>query len=194
MSTDKLISSVATDDAVHDAGGRSRLPWPEDSDVVPVFSSCQKYRYRLSEVWDPSKPLVMWVLMNPSVACIDYRDPTLRKTGKFSRAWGFGGQLVANVHAYRATDKSRLLEVADPVGPDNDESIRHMAQQAERIVLAFGKPPIRLRRRGEDVIDLLKHHPSLCYLKMAKDGVTPIHPLYLPGDTIPLRYAPTRKV
>ncbi|WP_084590763.1 DUF1643 domain-containing protein [Arenimonas metalli] len=188
MSITKIISSVITDDAVHDAGGRSRLPWPEDSVVEPVFSSCQKYRYRLSEVWDTNKSLVMWVLMNPSVACVDYRDPTLRKTGKFSRAWGYGGQLVANVHAYRATDKGRLLEVADPVGPDNDEMIRQMAQQAERIVLAFGKPPRRLRGRGQDVIKLLEDHSDLCYLRMAKDGVTPFHPLYLPDDTVPVRY------
>ena len=183
-----LKSGVITDDAVHDAGGRSRLPWPEDSVVEPVFSSCLKYRYRLSEVWDTNKPLVMWVLMNPSVACIDYRDPTLQKTGKFSRSWGYGGQLVANVHAYRATDKNRLLEVDNPVGPDNDETIRQMAQQAETIVLAFGKPPRRLRGRGQDVIKLLEDHSNVCYLRMAKDGVTPCHPLYLPDDTVPVRY------
>ena len=34
---------------------------------------------------------------NPSVACTDYSDPTLRKMGKFARAWGCGGQLVGNV-------------------------------------------------------------------------------------------------
>lgn len=191
MSTTNIIGSAPIGEAAHDAGGRSRPPWPEDSVVVPVFSTCQKYRYRLSEVWDPSKPLVMWIMMNPSVACLEYRDPTLRKTGNFSRAWGYGGQLVANVHAYRATDKSRLLDVADPVGPDNDQSILEMAGQAERVVLAFGQPPRRLRQRGQDVIALLANHSGLCYLKLAKDGVTPHHPLYLDADTAPHRYAPT---
>jgi hypothetical protein len=42
--------------------------------------------------------------MNPSVACEDYSDPTLRKTGKFSRTWGYGGQLIGNLYAYHATD------------------------------------------------------------------------------------------
>lgn len=120
----------------HDAGGKSRPAWPSDSAVSAVFSECQKYRYQLREIWDASKPLVLWLLMNPSVACTDYSDPTLRKTGKFSRAWGYGGQLVGNVHAYRATDKSRLLEVTDPVGPENDRMILELAAEAKTVVLA----------------------------------------------------------
>ena len=193
MTMPNLFDGVYTDDAMHDAGGKSRPPWPKDSVVSPIISRCQKYRYRLSEVWDPSKPLVMWILMNPSVACLKYRDPTLRKTGNFSRAWGYGGQIIANVHAYRATDKSRLLEVDDPVGPENNEAIRAMAQEVDRIILAFGKPPRQLRRHGQDVIDLLSDHPGLCYLRIAKDGVTPNHPLYLPADTVPQRYLQASK-
>jgi hypothetical protein len=126
--------------------------------------------------------------MNPSVACLEYRDPTLRKTGTFSRAWGYGGQLIANVHAYRATNKNRLLEVDDPVGPGNDEAILHMAQRAQQIILAFGQPPKRLRQRGQAVIDLLARQPDLCCLRLAKDGKTPVHPLYLPADSRPVPY------
>ena len=118
-----MIRSVPT----HDAGGKVRPAWPAGSTVSAVFSECQKYRYQLREIWDPSRPFVLWLLMNPSVACTDYSDPTLRKTGRFARTWGYGGQLVANVHAYRATDKSRLLEVPDPVGPKNDRMILEMA-------------------------------------------------------------------
>ena len=92
-----------------------------DSRVSAVFSECQQYRCQLREIWDASKPLVLWLLMNPSVACIDHSDPTLRRTGKFARSWGYGGQLVGNVHACRATSKKRLLEVADPIGPENTE-------------------------------------------------------------------------
>lgn len=172
----------------HDAGGKSRPPWPADSVVSPVFSECGQYRYALSEVWDSTKPLVLWVLMNPSVACLDFSDPTLRKTGTFSRRWGFGGQLVANVHAYRATDKRRLLKVDDPVGPDNDQHILNMAGQATDVVLAFGQPPKGLRQRGHQVISLLKGHPRLSCLRLAKDLITPCHPLYFPADSVPVPY------
>lgn len=43
--------------------------------------------------------LVVFLLMNPSVAGVEHADPTLIKTGKYARAWGYGGQLVGNVHA-----------------------------------------------------------------------------------------------
>lgn len=173
----------------HDPGGKSRSAWPADSEVTSVFSDCGQYRYELAEIWDQGKPLVLWILMNPSVACLDYSDPTLRKTGTFSRRWGYGGQLIANVHAYRATDKNRLLGVDDPVGPDNDESIMRMAGQAKTIILAYGQPPERLRSRGQMVVDLLINHPGLSYLKLAKDGITPVHPLYLPADIAPKPYS-----
>lgn len=174
----------------HDAGGKSRPAWPADSVVIPEFSACGQYRYQLSEVWAANAPLVLWILMNPSVACLDHRDPTLCKTGNFSRAWGYGGQLVANVHAYRATNKRDLLGVDDPVGPDNDHAIVQMAQRAQQIVLAFGQPPQRLRQRGQAVIELLAQQPGLCYLRLAKDGRTPVHPLYLPADTTRKSYKP----
>jgi hypothetical protein len=174
-------------EALHDPGGKMRPAWPADSDVMAVFSECGRYRYQLREVWNPARPLVLWILMNPSVACTDYSDPTLRKTGKFSRAWGYGGQLVGNVHAYRATDKNRLLEVADPVGPDNDRHLLDMAAEAETVVLAYGQPPKALRQRGREVMALLRHHPTRCYLRLAQDG-TPVHPLYLPQTLRPLQY------
>jgi hypothetical protein len=168
----------------HDPGGKVRPAWPADSRVSTVFSDCQKYRYQLREIWDESKPLVLWLLMNPSVACTDYSDPTLRRTGNFARVWGYGGQLVGNVHAYRATDKKRLLKVADPVGPKNDAMILEMAGEAKTVVLAYGQPPKELRGRGQELESLLRSHPGLCYLRLARDG-TPVHPLYLPSNLQP---------
>ncbi len=168
----------------HDPGGKVRPAWPADSFVTAVFSECQQYRYQLREVWDTAKPLVLWLLMNPSVACTAFSDPTLRKTGQFARSWGYGGQLVGNVHAYRATDKNRLLQVADPVGPMNDQMILEMAAQAKSVVLAYGQPPQALRKRGEEVVALLVHHQGLCHLRLSLDG-TPVHPLYLPESLVP---------
>ncbi len=169
----------------HNPGGKSCPAWPANSTITACFSECGQYRYELAEIWDRNKSFVLWILMNPSVACVDYSDSTLRKTGKFSRAWGYGGQLIGNLYAYRATDKNRLLEVDDPVGPDNDTAILRMARQVKTIVLAYGQPPKKLKKRGEEVVKLLQNHPGLSYLKLARDGKTPCHPLYLPGNLIP---------
>ena len=168
----------------HDAGGRLRPAWPAESNVSATFSECGRYRYQLREVWDPSGPVVLWLMMNPSVACLEYSDPTLRRTGNFTRRWGYGGQLVGNVHAYRNTNKNRLLDVTDPVGPENDRMIMEMANEARIVILAYGQPPSSLRRRGDHVVNLLRRHPHLCHLRLARDG-TPVHPLYLPANLEP---------
>ena len=83
----------------HDPGGKHKPQWPSGSVVQAQFSGCGRYRYSLSEVWDTNRALVMFLLMNPSVAGVEHADPTLIKTGKYARAWGYGGQLVGNVHA-----------------------------------------------------------------------------------------------
>lgn len=116
--------------------------------------------------------------MNPSIASEEFCDPTLLKTGKYSRLWGFGGQMIGNVHAYRVTDKNRLLEVEDPVGPRNDQSIASMAQRASAIVLGYGIPPKLLAGRGIDLANQLHKKYELSYLKLNRDG-SPSHPLYL---------------
>ena len=92
---------------------------------------------------------------------------------------------MGNVHAYRATDKRRLLEVEDPIGPKNDEMILAMAKEARTVILGYGQPPRALRARGAEIVNLLRNHPGLCHLKLAKDG-TPIHPLYLPSNLRPI--------
>lgn len=168
----------------HDVGGKSRLAWPADSTVTALFSECQQYRYQLLEVWDKNKPLVLWLLMNPCVARTEFIDPTLRKRGKFSRFWDYGELLVGNVHAYHATDKNWLLEVVDPVGPENDRMMLEMTNQAQIIVLAYGPPPKALRQQGAAVVALLSHHEGISHLELAKDG-TPKHFLYLPDHLRP---------
>jgi hypothetical protein len=171
----------------HDPGGRSKPKWPADSCIGAVFSDCNRYRFELDEVWG-TRPLVMWLMMNPSVAGIEHSDPTLIKTGRFSRAWGYGGQLVGNVHAYRATDNRRLLEVEDPVGPENDATLLDMARRSDIVVLAYGLPPKPLRPRAAQVVGMLRLAGArLTYLRLSKDG-TPAHPLYLPGNLTPQAY------
>lgn len=171
---------------IHDPGGRSKPHWPEDSKVRARFSPCKRYRYTLEEIWNPNLPPIMWLLMNPSVATIDHGDPTLIRTGRFARDWGYGGQLVGNVHAYRATDKQRLLEIDDPAGPGNDKALAAMAKRAAIVVLAYGQPPRPLRARSETVVTMLRSTGAkLHHLRLAKDG-SPVHPLYLPATLKPI--------
>lgn len=171
----------------HDPGGKSKPPWPKGSKVDAKFSDCGRYRYALSEIWDRDLPLVMFLMMNPSVAGIEHADPTLIRTGRYARAWGYGGQLVGNIHAYRLTESKLLAKVQEPVGPKNDATLLHMAKKAEIVVLAYGLPPMPLRARAATVVQMLGATVKLKYLALTKDG-TPKHPGRLSRTLVPLDF------
>ena len=166
------------------------IKWPKDSYVNAEFGGKNDcYRHSLTEIWNPILKVCMFLLMNPSTACLDHSDNTLCKTGKYARRWSYGGQYIANVHDYRATDNKKLLKVRNPVSKVNDQHILSMAQKSDKVILAYGFPPQPLRLRGLQVIEmLLENKIKLYYLELANDGITPKHPLYLSGDLEPIRY------
>jgi hypothetical protein len=171
--------------ALHDPGGKSKPLWRPGATVTAEFSECGKYRYRLTEVWDRSLRMVMFLMMNPSVAGISHSDPTIMRTGRFARDWGFGSQCIGNMHAYRATDSKKLMQAEDPVGPLNDRALLEMALQSDYTVLAYGLPPKPLRGRADGVVAMLRDAGvHLKYLALTSDG-TPRHPLYLKASCRP---------
>ena len=171
----------------HDSGGKVRLKLAADVESRAVFGGARKeYRYLLHRTWTRSAKAVMFLMMNPSTADIDIDDPTVAKCQRYARRWGYGSLYIANTFAYRATDQKRLLEVLDPVGPENDRHIVAMAKASDLIVLAYGRPHRLLQQRGLEVAALLKRRRhELHALRLCKDG-TPGHPLYLRDDLLPV--------
>jgi hypothetical protein len=195
-SSEQAISLFPEDQKMHDPGGRVRLALSGDVKSWAEFGGNKKeYRYALRRVWDDSLRSVLFVMMNPSTADQLDDDPTVAKCQRYARAWGYGTLLVGNTFAYRATHQKDLMQVADPVGPLNDEWLLKMAAQAGIIVLAYGKPHKNLCQRGRDVTALLNGAGhELHVLKLCQDG-TPSHPLYLRGTLQPsLFYAAVPKL
>jgi hypothetical protein len=151
-----------------------------------LFAGARKqYRYRLTRLWDSTRPTILFVMMNPSVADSHQDDRTVRRAIAFAKSWNYGQLLVGNVFAYRCTDQKRLLGTRDPVGKENDRHLLEMAELAEMIVFAYGRPHATLRSRGLQVAeDFRAAGYKLHTLRLSKDG-TPVHPLYLPGDLKP---------
>ena len=139
-----------------------------------VLSDCGKYRYKLTRVWDPNRPVLRWIMLNPSTADHTDDDPTIRKVVGFSERNGFGSIEVFNLFAYRATDPSELRKVADPIGPENHF---YLSQIARPLVLAWGNHGA-YRRQGKEVLRLL-NFPFAFYLGTTQSG-QPRHPLYIP--------------
>ncbi|WP_030186512.1 DUF1643 domain-containing protein, partial [Streptomyces capuensis] len=44
-----------------------------------VFDRSRIYRYLLTRVWDPSRPLLVYLMLNPSTADATTADPTIRR-------------------------------------------------------------------------------------------------------------------
>jgi hypothetical protein len=146
------------------------------------FSPCRAYRYRLWRVWSEIEPTIAFVLLNPSTADEEKDDPTIRRCIDFARSWGYGGIVIANLFAWRATAPSTLYTLDDPVGLDNDGHLCNIAETVPVIVCAWGVHG-KLYGRGAEVLKLLESwkHRLRC-LGVTKDGM-PRHPLYLGKTT-----------
>jgi hypothetical protein len=160
------------------------------SDMMPLFgtgllhsavlSPCGTYRYELTRRWS-SRSLAGWVMLNPSTADADVDDPTVRRCIGFTKAWGYGGLVIRNLFALRATDPSELDRHADPVGPENDAHLARCQRDA-LTVIAWGA---RGGRRGRDVLELLATHGVRPYRLAVTGNGQPRHPLYLKASLVP---------
>lgn len=154
-----------------------------------IISDCKQYRYRLERTWDESKAKALFIMLNPSTADATDDDPTIRRCIGFAKQWGYGGLLVGNLYAYRATKPKELLTVKNPIGDENIEHLQKMFREAELIVCAWGNANIvdALSKKYEYKPLRTTVITELTYLELAKDG-TPKHPLYLKGELSPKRY------
>lgn len=148
----------------------------------------RRYRLRLWRQWDGSRGLVNWIMLNPSTADEEADDPTIRRCIGYARRWGFGGIVVTNLFALRATDPRELRGAPDPIGPDNDVELVAVAFAADLVVCAWGNVG-RYRHRARQVVKLLHGAPGvdLHCLRITDQG-QPCHPLYLPADLDPIPY------
>lgn len=165
------------------------------------ISPCGRYRYSLWRQWDPATLAVLWVMLNPSTADGTEDDATIRKVCTYARRWGAGGIRVVNLYPWRATNPADL-----PAGPEvhgegdgsrNVEAILAAAEDAGRIIAAWGTNPGPLPNAPEHTLRLLeasgpeRHRgdpPRLVEaLKITKHG-QPWHPLYVRGDVVPVPY------
>lgn len=149
-----------------------------------ALSENRLYRYSLHRRWAPTSP-VRFIMLNPSTADATADDPTIRRCMGFARAWGYGGIVVHNLYALRATDPRELLAHPDPVGPDNDRYLRD-ADSAGLTVCAWGAHPAAARRADRVIGMLLGSGAAPHHLGLTKAGA-PRHPLYLPRTAEPKR-------
>ena len=146
-----------------------------------IISKCGKYRYELRRIWDKHKPWVLFICLNPSTADQLKEDNTSRVCVGYAKRWGYGGVVIANLFAYRSTDKYTLYKVSDPVGPKNDEHLKRLSSEAIVTVCAWSDDGA-LMNRDLSVLPLLSSPKCLVKLKSGRPG----HPLYKRKDLEPI--------
>lgn len=153
--------------------------------TAAYFSEDRHYRYWLTRVWDDSKPMMCVIGVNPSTADETVNDPTIRKCRGFAMRLGFGGLLMLNVGAYRATDPREWHKAADPFGPGNSVGhIREYIAEMKRVTLVVAAWGTNCSRgtslsRAQAITHSI---PSLMCWGQNSDS-SPRHPLMLPYST-----------
>ena len=161
-----------------------------------IFSPCRRYRYVLWRNWNLSQPAVLFIGLNPSTADETVNDPTMRRCLDFAKAWGYGGMIVTNLFAYRATKPKDLRDAKEPIGPECDRWISTLCQYSVyQEGTAYGKDIIlfwgnhgKWLGRDRAILQLIHPiEPNPHCLAITKQG-QPAHPLYLPKSLTPIPY------
>lgn len=136
------------------------------------------YRYVLTRTWDSAAEPVVFVMLNPSTADATVDDRTVRRCIWFAKREGFGGIIVVNLYAYRATNPRVMFAAEDPVGPANDAIIaEHTRGRTVIAAWSYHAEPART----EQVLELLSEAAAVFVLGLTKHG-HPRHPLYVRGE------------
>lgn len=151
----------------------------QDNRKGAIISDDGTYRYRLWRMWDAEKPTVAFIMLNPSTADETADDPTCRRCIEYGKSWGYGKLIIGNLFALRSTDPVNLRKHDAPIGPENDQHLKDICDEAEKVIVAWGTDG-SLNGRGREVAQLLDEQ-ELYALNTTASG-HPNHPLYQPKD------------
>lgn len=133
--------------------------------------------------------MVLFIGLNPSTADAELDDPTIRRCIGFARRENFGGLLVTNLFAYRATSPSDMKNAVQPIGESNEYWLEQSIKSCKAVIVCWGNNGSHLNRNVQ-INEMLKTHshntPILCFGK-TKYG-QPKHPLYIASSTKLISY------
>ncbi len=140
------------------------------------LSPCQKYRYALWRRWSatPETNLLVFIGLNPSTADAINDDPTIRRCIGFAKSFGFGGVMMLNAYAFRATKPALMKKAADPNGPLNDETLRQYGNAAAMVIAAWGNHCPHDRQ--ESVIKLIGRDIHCLGINASAPQASALHP------------------
>lgn len=181
---------IEHDDVITEEGGNL------EERRIAAFDREKRYRYALSICWRAGGPILVALMLNPSTADHMQNDQTVERVCRRAKAMGMGGVMVLNVFAWRETNRLKMLQQADPVGPLNDCFIEAGLQLAHlipgsKVLVGWGNEGGH-RGRSDEIVELLRKAEVQAYcLKVCANG-QPGHPLYI-GYDVEMRPWPAEK-
>lgn len=151
------------------------------------FSPCRKYRYALWRIWDETKPLVMFIGLNPSTAnendTTTGNDNTISKVKKIARNNGYGGLYMMNCFPLISTNPDILESFYNTENHAFEDGLNwhcidEVAEKCLDVVFAWGNFKVVTVRSAL----MEKSFPDALCLHINKNG-SPKHPLYCRDDS-----------
>ncbi len=138
------------------------------------FCEAKKNRYFLKRKWNNSKGLLLYIMLNPSLADEKKDDPTIRRLINFTKKFDYGGFLVGNIFTI-ITPNPKELDKSKGMSDKNFEEIIKLVNKVDQIVYAWGSSIEEPQLLKKIVLS------PKCFGKNLNG--TPKHPLYLPSQT-----------
>ena len=138
------------------------------------FCKTKQNRYFLKREWDNSKGLLLYILLNPSVADEKKDDPTIRRLISFTSNFNYGGFLVGNIFT-TITPNPKEIDRSKGISDKNFDKLLKLINKVDQIVYGWGNSVEEPQLLKKLVLD------PKCFGKNLNGA--PKHPLYLPKNS-----------
>lgn len=161
-------------------------PWNRpDYHSTASFDNLAYHRYTLTRAWGNLPGTLKVIGLNPSTADAMQDDPTIRRCVDFADQLGFGGLVMLNVYAFRATDPKVMFRDRWPLDDWKNDTVlwRELATVPWAVCAWTDHVPEARVRVVLDIFDEVGCEPRVFGLTK---GGAPRHPLYLPRTARPV--------
>lgn len=137
--------------------------------TTAIFSRDSKHRYLLSKEWDVNLPKAAILMINAGAADTVRMDTTTMLCVTNANDIGFGKIEIVNLFSSIQSDPPASDKV-------NDATIVKACEEADKVIIAFGKGKQHLERKLE-VLKMLEVYKEKFYSIEDSKGNTLLHPL-----------------
>ena len=162
-------------------------------DWIYETSEDNSARFVLGQVFNPNGKTLLCFGINPSTACPECLDNTIRKVVSISNYNGYENWIMLNIYPQRATNPDDMhIECDNGLVSANLDCIRRIAESYSNcdVLLAYGNLISKrqyLKICLDEIISLLQNK-KIKIIKLTKAN-NPVHPLYQPNASVLVDYA-----